>query len=290
MHRSIRLLQIGDDTLEYAVVGTGAPVLLFHGGHSSCHEEFGYPALLAAGYCVITPSRAGYGRTSQAADLREACRLYRSLLDHLAVEQAHVIAVSAGGPTGIAFCSMYPECVASLTLQCAVTKPWLAPEDGQYRMAKRLFKPETERRTWKLLAAMNNAMPKLTLRMMASSFSSLPYSEIREHLDDQAFELFRRMNNRQRSYAGFSIDLVQTQEDYAAELSAIQAPTFIMHSRFDRSVPLSHPEHANRLIPRSETCILDSWGHLIWIGRHAAEYDNALLAFLSRQEGLPRIQ
>ncbi|QYR19223.1 alpha/beta hydrolase [Paenibacillus sp. sptzw28] len=284
MHREIGLFNSGATNLEYSVIGKGVPILLFHGGHSSCHEEFGYQRLLTSGYSIITPSRAGYGQTSPITDLGVSCHIYRSLLDHLTIEKVHVIAVSAGGPTGIAFSSMFPDRVVSFTLQCAVTKPWHAPEDKEYKLAKRIFKPETEKRTWKILAAMNNLMPKLTFRMMASSFSKLPYSEVRKRLDYHSTEAFRKMNNRQRSYSGFLIDLEQTQRDYSKELAAIQTPTLIMHSQNDSAVPLSHLENAKALIPLSEVFILDSWGHLIWIGKHAAEYDNALISFLSRQQ------
>ncbi|MHA6481827.1 alpha/beta fold hydrolase [Paenibacillus sp. strain BS8-2] len=282
MQREIQIFSSGPHRLEYSVTGKGTPILLFHGGHSGCLEEFGYEALLASGYAIITPSRAGYRQTSPIADLRQACDLYHQLLAHLNLDKVHVVAVSAGGPTGITFCSMFPERIASFTLQCAITKPWLTQEDKEYKIARRMFHPDTEKRTWKLLAWMNNIFPKLTFRMMASSFSKIPYSEVRKRIDEQSTEAFLKMNNRQRSYSGFLIDLEQTQCDYTKELTAIQSRTLIMHSWNDSSVSQAHPEHAKALIPESEVCMLDSWGHLIWIGKHAAEFDDALLSFLAR--------
>ncbi|MEK5059205.1 alpha/beta hydrolase [Paenibacillus sp. FSL H7-0326] len=282
MFREVNLLRTRDVTVEYSVMGTGEPILLFHGGHSNCHEEFGYTRLLEAGYSIITPSRAGYGQTSDITDLKKACCMYHNILDHLAVEKVHIIAVSAGGPTGIMFSAMFPDRVASLTLQCAVTKPWLTPQHREYKVAKLIFSPSSEKRTWKIVATLTNLLPKLTFRMMASSFSTLPYSEVKKRLDHGYIEQFRKMNNRQRSYSGFLIDLEQNQCEYFAQMRLIQAPTLIMHSNHDSSVPISHPQTARELIPHSEMCILDSWGHLIWIGKHAAEYDDALISFLTR--------
>nr|WP_188996151.1 alpha/beta hydrolase [Paenibacillus nasutitermitis] len=276
------MINCGASMLEYSVTGKGIPILLFHGGHSGCLEEFGFQRLVESGYSIITPSRSGYSSTSPIKDLKQACVNYKLLLDHLAIKKVHVIAVSAGGPTGIVFCSLFPDRVLSFTLQSAVTKPWLTPDDKVYKMAKRMFRPKTEKRTWKMLAAMNNLLPKLTFRMMAQSFSKLPFSEVRKRLDSQSIEMFRKMNNRQRSYSGFYIDLEQTQQDYSKELGDIQAPTLIMHSQNDSSVSLSHPNHAKTLLSKSEMCILDSWGHLIWIGKHAAEFDAALISFISR--------
>lgn len=66
MLRSTRTLVLENGALlEYTVVGIGTPILLFHGGHSNCHEKFGYKNLLEQGYSIITPSRAGYGSTSK---------------------------------------------------------------------------------------------------------------------------------------------------------------------------------------------------------------------------------
>jgi len=59
----------------------------------------------------------------------------------------------------------------------------------------------------------------------------------------------------------------------------------VMHSLNDNSVPLSHPNHVKALQPQAQMCILDSWGHLIWIGKHAAEYDDALVHFLDKSSG-----
>lgn len=60
--------------------------------------------------------------------------------------RVHIIAVSAGGPTGICFAAMFPDRVASLTLQSAVTKPWLKPQDKEYKLGRRIFKPSLRKK------------------------------------------------------------------------------------------------------------------------------------------------
>lgn len=92
-------LETGAD-IEYTVVGRGEPVFILHGGHSNCQEDFGYKILLENGYSIITPSRPGYGRTSNelGSSLDAACKAYEQLLDHLNLTKVHIIAVSAGGP------------------------------------------------------------------------------------------------------------------------------------------------------------------------------------------------
>ncbi|WP_338553203.1 alpha/beta hydrolase [Paenibacillus sp. KS-LC4] len=281
MDRQVSTLQVGEYVLEYSIVGGGVPLLFFHGGHSNCYEEFGYQNLVASGYSIITPSRSGYSRTSSIAELEQACGLYLSLLDHLHIAKAHVIAASAGGPTGILFCATYAERVASLTLQSAITSPWLSPHDWAYRIFRRIFKPGVEKWTWLLLARINNLLPRLTFRLLLFSFSTLSPAEAYARLDGLAIESFRKMNNRQRSYNGFLIDLKQAQADYTKALRSIKAPTLIMHSKNDRSVAPKHAEYATAHIAHAEACILDAWGHLIWIGKHTAELDRKQNAFLA---------
>ncbi len=67
MKRSIGTFEIDGLTIEYSRVGEGKPkpILVMHGGHSNCREEFGYRDLYESRFSIITPSRAGYGRTSK---------------------------------------------------------------------------------------------------------------------------------------------------------------------------------------------------------------------------------
>src|SRR5699024_612843 len=156
--RTIGTYAVDNQTIEYSVIGTeGVPVLVMQGGHSSCYEEFGYGSLVENGFKIITLSRAGYGKTSKeiGESLSKACDYYVVLLNHLGIAKAHLIAVSAGGPSGLYFASHYPERVKTLTLQSAVTKEWHTPKDKIYKIAQILFRPSMERMTWKLTSSMS---------------------------------------------------------------------------------------------------------------------------------------
>lgn len=268
--------------LEYSITGKGPPIVVFHGGHSNCREEFGYQALLQSGYSIITPSRAGYGRTSAGigSNLPAACHAYVKLMDHLGIEKADIIAVSAGGPSGIYFAAHYPERVKSLTLQSAVSKEWITVQDKTYKISRVIFHPSCERYTWSLVRLMNNRFPRFFFKQMASSFSLLPYSEVEKFNKEDDIHLLQRMNNRQRSGHGFMLDLTQTGAISDADLQAIQCPTLIQHSKHDKAVPFEHALHANRHIAGSKLCALDTWGHLIWLGKGAETVNLELLEFL----------
>ena len=88
------------------------------------------------------------------------------------------------------------------------------------------------------------------------------------------------MNNRQRSVHGFLIDLSQTKELTVKDLKSINCPTLIIHSNFDSSVATEHVKLAHENILHSKLCLLDSWGHLTWLGNLSKDTDNLVINFL----------
>ncbi|WP_159884190.1 alpha/beta fold hydrolase [Paenibacillus puerhi] len=268
--------------LEYTVIGYGEPVLVMHGGHSSCMEELGYRELVERGYSVITPSRPGYGGTSAelGKNISYACEAYVELLDEWSVDQIHVIAISAGGPSGIHLASQYPNRIKSLTLQSAVARRWLTPRDPKYTITKLMFRPSNEKYVWALMRLMNNHFPRQLLASMIPSFSTWPTDKVLQHLNDEARRQFQEMMKRQRSGHGFLIDLDQAQQDLSSALSAVPCPVLILHSVHDAAVPVEHARYANQHLPNAQLCELESWGHLIWLGPDAADMYRKLFHFL----------
>lgn len=285
MERIIDTYTIDGQTIEYSITGKeGEPVLVMHGGHSNCNEEFGYESLIKSGFMIITPSRAGYGRTSKeiGESLSEACGYYVELLNHLGIEKVHVLSVSAGGPSGLYFASHYPKRVKTLTLQSAVTKEWHTPKDKIYKLAQILFRPSSEKMTWKLTSTMSNRFPKFMFKQMVPSFSKLSYKQIKDKMVEEDIDEVQKMNNRQRSGSGFLIDLLQTKEITSKDLKEISSPTLIMHSKHDGAVPFEHAHYAHKQISNSKLCILESWGHLIWLGEGSKDINGKLVDFLTR--------
>lgn len=276
MERVIGSYSVEGQIIEYSITGKiGEPILVMHGGHSNCNEEFGYRSLLRDGFMIITPTRAGYGNTSKdiGESLDRACYYYVELLNYQGIEQVHVLAISAGGPSGLYFTSHYADRVKTLTLQSAVTKEWHTPNDAIYKLAKFIFRPPIEKMTWNLISTMSNLSPTLMFTLMYPSFSKLSYTQIKGEVTGEDVKEIRKMNNRQRSGFGFLIDLLQTKEISSKELKAISSPTLILHSKNDGAVSSEHAYYAYRQISDSELCILESWGHLIWLSE-TDEYVN----------------
>lgn len=113
------------------------------------------------------------------------------------------------------------------------------------------------------------------------SFSKLSYKEIKNKFTDKDINEVRKMNNRQQSGHGFLIDLRQTKEITSHDLNKISSRTLIMHSKNDSSVSLDHAYDAHQQIIDSKLYLLESWGHLLWIGEESKEIHVKLVDFLT---------
>lgn len=53
MKRIIKEYNKGASSIEYSIINEGGnPILIMHGGHSNCNEEFGYAELVEQGYSI----------------------------------------------------------------------------------------------------------------------------------------------------------------------------------------------------------------------------------------------
>lgn len=129
MTKTSQLAQTAKGQIEYVLQGEGATCLLLHGGHSNCFEMFGTEEILAADMSALVPSRPGYGKTASSVghSAGDAAEAMIALLDALSLDKVSILAISAGGPTGLHLTALYPERVNKLVLESAVTKRWLKP-------------------------------------------------------------------------------------------------------------------------------------------------------------------
>ncbi|WP_195573953.1 alpha/beta fold hydrolase [Paenibacillus sp. 1001270B_150601_E10] len=252
-------------------------LLIINGGHTNCNSLLpDEPYLLEAGYRLIVPSRPGYQGTPSATGrtAHEAADALAALMDALQVEQIDVIALSAGGPTGLQLASRYPKLVRRLVLQCAVTCEW--PDARQKRIASLLFRPGIERIFWALFRGMLNTAPRFTLSKLMESLTTLNAKTIIETLDDKQLHTMKQFVATQRSGSGFINDI---QHD-SGDLSRIKAETLVIFSKYDGTIPYRHVEYAMERIPHAKLCLTEAESHLMWFSPHYAQARDRLLHFL----------
>ncbi len=127
-----RIANTARGPVEYTWLGNGPVILVCHGTSSNCFSTGGSSPLLEAGFSVLTPSRPGYGRTplKVGASAAQAAEALVALLDCLKVETCSVMAISGGGPTGVALAANYPQRVRRLALVEAITRPEDRPNES----------------------------------------------------------------------------------------------------------------------------------------------------------------
>ncbi len=105
--------------IEYARVGNGYPVLVVHGNAGGFDQ-----GLLMANstidpeFQVIAVSRFGYLRSPMPANASTAMQAdaFACLLDSLGIEQAAIVAYSAGSASSVQFAMRHPERISALIL------------------------------------------------------------------------------------------------------------------------------------------------------------------------------
>jgi 2-hydroxy-6-oxonona-2,4-dienedioate hydrolase len=105
--------------LEYAIAGSGSPLLMIHGTGGGFDQGLRFAeALKRLGHRIIAPSRFGYLRSSFPADpsLANQADSLSALLDHLAIDRLAVAGGSAGALSATTFALRHPNRCSALVL------------------------------------------------------------------------------------------------------------------------------------------------------------------------------
>lgn len=111
--------QTGNVNIFYEEFGTGIPVLFLHSGYSRGILAFSgqIQPFYAAGYHCYYPDFRGHGRTlcdDLTWDSGQLAEDMIAFLDHMGIEQAHLIGYSTGGGVAYYMAARYPERVKSV--------------------------------------------------------------------------------------------------------------------------------------------------------------------------------
>src|SRR5438128_2442929 len=102
--------------IEFCVVGSGLPVLYFHGtGAGNDAAVLLEQELIASGCRLVVPNRPGYFRTALGprGSVSYCATLAAQLLDHLNLDRVAVVGTSGGGMPAAAFARLYPDRTAA---------------------------------------------------------------------------------------------------------------------------------------------------------------------------------
>ena len=275
-------LKVGDENgtpveLYYEDHGTGDPVVLIHGWPLSSRSwENQVPALVDAGYRVITYDRRGFGASSQpwegydydtfAADLH-------ALLEALDVRGATLVGFSMGGGEVVRYIGTYGTDRVAKAVLAAAVPPYLYksednPDGGLDDATIEQFEAGVKGDRLAFLDGFTGSF------FAAGEKTDLVSEPQRIYARDIAADA---------SPKG-TLDCIAAfgRTDFRADLEKVTVPTLVIHGDSDGIVPFEvSGERSHEALADSELVLVKGAPHGL-NATHADEFNDALLKFLAR--------
>ncbi len=271
---SQKIAQTAKGPIEYRLEGSGPIVIVLNGGHCSRETRLSHEKLTEHGFSVLTPSRPGYDSTPSdvGQSAQAAADALAALLDTLQIETVDVIAISAAGPTALAFAQQHANRVRKLILESAVTTDW----DERIKSRARIGFGRAAKVTWTVLHGMLKLFPVVILKVLMRDLTVLDVNMVLKRMSPDDLAFVKRMLHTSQASTGFLNDI----EHQVKNLATITKPVLTMYSPNDATVS---PRNAQRIaseITTSELYEVPSDTHLIWIGSSAKDVWQKRLSFL----------
>lgn len=263
---------LADDAIHYWYGGQGPQTVLFIHGFGADALWQWYPQLrgLAPHYRVLAPDLLWFGESrSQTPDysIEHQARAMIKLLDHLHIEQAHVVGLSYGGMVAHELLGLAPDRVGRVVLVSSPARAFMKQDQeplmhryGVGSMEELLLPDEPA--DVKRLMALAYADPPKVPRFIRHQIVETFYDPQRDHL----LRLLQRI-----------------EEDTGSQRARYQAPghpTLILWGLDDQIFPaLAAQRLTGELGGRAQLCVLDEAGHAPHL-EHPSAFNKLTLAFL----------
>lgn len=265
--------------LEYAVAGTGAPLLMIHGTGGGFDQglRFTY-ALQQQNNKIISPSRFGYLRCSFPADpsLANQADAFVTMLDHLGIERLPVMGGSAGALSATAFALRHPDrCTALILLVPAANVSGSDPVEMtalQQKAVRSLLNSDfiywsaLELGPERLIGTLLATDPRLLLKVSLSERA-------------RAFAILSEIMPIHARAKGMMNDARQAGHPSKIDFSRLNMPVLLISAEDDRFGTAATARKIAAIVPHAQLTILPDGGH-IWLG-HDDEVTQRIHAFVS---------
>jgi pimeloyl-ACP methyl ester carboxylesterase len=272
----------GDIELYYEDHGSGNPVVLVHGWPlSGASWEKQVPALLEAGYRVITYDRRGFGESSKPAtgyDYDTFAEDLHKLVTTLNLQDAALVGFSMGGGEVARYLGKYGSKRVSKAVFIASIPPFLLktadnPEGVDGSVFEGIKKGIAEDRLAFLSQFLSNFYNVDVLRG--------------KQISDQAVQL--SWNIAAGASPKGTLDCVSAWlTDFRSDLRKMDVPTLVVHGDADRILPLAATgKRTQEFVKGSKLVVVEGGPHgLTWT--HAEKVNRELLAFLGQGKSAQR--
>lgn len=260
--------------LYYEDHGTGKPIVLIHGWPLSGRSwEYQVPALVEAGYRVITYDRRGFGNSSQpwngyeydtlAADLHQ-------LLEQLDLQDVTLVGFSMGGGEVARYIAAYGTNRVSKAVFAGAVPPYLYksednPDGGLDDATIETFE---------------NGVKNDRLAFL-EDFTKNFFTAEEQTLVSEPFRVYNRDIAAFASPKG-TLDCIKAfgKTDFREDLAKVNVPTLVIHGDSDGIVPFEvSGKRTHEAISGSKSALIKGGPHGL-NATHPKEFNEELLTFL----------
>jgi pimeloyl-ACP methyl ester carboxylesterase len=263
--------------LYYEDHGSGRPVVLIHGWPLSGRSwENQVPALVSAGYRVITYDRRGFGRSTQTwsgYDYNTFAADLDGLLQHLDVKGAALVGFSMGGGEVARYIARHGTGRIAKAVFAAAVPPYLYkapdnPEGGLDEATIAQFQGGVRKDRLAFLDEFT--------RNFFSAGGKLLVSEV-QRLYAREIAAFASPKGTLDCIAAFG------RTDFRREVKAIAIPTLVIHGDSDSIVPFEvSGKRTHEAIKGSQLALIKGGPHGI-NATHPEQFNKALIEFLEEE-------
>lgn len=246
--------------IEYAEGGTGVAVLIVHAAAGGWDQgALIADAVLNERFHWIAPSRFGYLRSDCPAggSVENQAHAYAFLLDRLGIDRVAVVAMSAGGPSALLFAILHPRRVSSLTLlSCGVaaaSSNEQAEADRKGNALVRIFR--TNFGLWLITRLSRKSLLEL-MGVHAADALTLGFEQL-EWID----RVVEGMHPASLRSEGVAFD--NRAELPGKRITAIEAPTLVVHAKDDSLQLYRNAVFAAVNIPHAQLVSFETGGHMV---------------------------
>jgi pimeloyl-ACP methyl ester carboxylesterase len=252
--------------MEYAVAGTGLPVLMIHGTGGGFDQGLAFAQpLVAAGWRIVAPSRFGYLRSASPEDpsSENQADAFVDLLNELGIERAPIIGGSAGVLSALQFAIRHPDrCGALVALVPAAYAPGRDPPRPPNALARAIIEHGL-RSDFLFWTGMTLSEDAMTAALLATDPALVKRAEAGERA--RVRSILRNILPVSERAAGLLTDARLAGDPAPMQLEAIRAPTLAVSLEDDRFETLAAARHIAAAVQGARLVTFTEGGH-VWVG------------------------
>ena len=255
--------------------GSGRPIVLIHGWPLSSESWSGQvPALLDAGYRVVTYDRRGFGRSDKPLTGYTYDTLtedLHTLLTELDLTDVTLVGFSMGGGEVARYFTKYGSDRLHSVVFAAAVPPYLLHRPGNEEG------PLPASEAAKMSAALTANEETFYDGFVTDFFSVDGVLKVTEAQRQEALALTEQASK----VAALACMTAFGTTDFRDDLPEVDVPTLVIHGDGDGTVPFEGSgKRTHAAIPASELHVIAGGPHGINVS-HAEEFNRVLLAFLA---------